>query len=113
MQIELMIDGKKKLFSTSFVPMLAKRQFMKLEAEAEEREKDENPLTIEEVLEHDDKKLTILSDVVFGGQFTLEQAYAGADETYLRNKLFEAVYGIKPKRKTEQEENEGNPMNRG
>lgn len=96
MQIELYIDGKKNLFTAPFVPMLAKRKFLEIEAKAENREE---PLTKRGEIEEYDEVLSILSDVVFNGQFTVEQLYAGASKKYADEKLMEAVFGIKPKKK--------------
>jgi len=101
MQIELYIDGKKKLFTVPFVPMLAKRKFLEIEARAEKREE---PVSKQEQLEEDDEVLSILSDVVFKGQFTIEQLYEGASKEYVDEKLMEAVFGIKPKKKNEDDE---------
>jgi hypothetical protein len=94
MQIELHIDGKKKVFTAPFVPMLAKRKFLEIQAKAEQRE---GKPTSKELLEEDDAIFSILSDVIFKGQFTLEQLYEGASKEYLDEKLLEAIYGIKPK----------------
>lgn len=100
MQIELYIDGKKKIFTTPYVPMLARRKFFELMAQAEEREKREDPVTHKELLEEEDQMYSILSDIVFQGQFTLEQLYQGAEKEYIDQKLYEAIYG---KRTTEGE----------
>lgn len=94
MQIELYIDGEKKTFTTPFTPMLAKRKYFELQAKAEKRE--EQP-TFEEQLQEEDEMNSILSDIVFKGQFTLEQLYEGASQEYVFQKLTEAIYGIKPK----------------
>lgn len=94
MQIELYIDGKKKTFTTPFVPMLAKRKFLEIQAKAEQRE--DKP-TSQELIAEDDAIFSILSDVVFKGQFTLEQLYEGASKEYLDEKLLEAIFGVKPK----------------
>lgn len=95
MKIELFIDGEKKLFSTPFVPMLAKRKYLELMSK-------ELPSTNEELIADDDAHVSILTDVVFKGQFTIEQVYEGASEEYVKDKLREAVFGIK------KESNEGN-----
>lgn len=98
MQIELYIEGKKKTFTVPFVPMLAKRKYYEIQARIEE--KNENPTT-KEILEEDNEFYSILSDIVFKGQFTLEQLYEGADEKYLQKKMSEAIFGIKPKEDVE------------
>ncbi|MDN4609121.1 phage tail assembly chaperone G [Sporosarcina highlanderae] len=97
MQIELFIDGEKKLFTAPFVPMLAKRKYLELKAA-------EDASTWAEVIEEDDAYLSILADVVFQGQFTVMDVYAGASGEYVRKKLDEAVFGVK----REAESNEGN-----
>lgn len=94
MQIELFIDGEKKTFTTPYVPMLAKRKFLELTAKAEQRKHDP---TTQELIEEEDEMYSILSDIVFRGQFTLEQLYAGTSQQYAYEKLFEAIYGVKPK----------------
>jgi hypothetical protein len=103
MKIELYFDGEKKLFTTPFVPMLAKRKFLEIEARAEQRE--EQP-TKQQQLDEDDEILSILSDVIFQKQFTLEQLYAGASKEYVDEKLIEAIYGVKPKKKEGEEGND-------
>jgi len=96
MQIELYIDGEQKTFTAPFVPMSAKRRFMEIQAEAEKRK--ENP-TAEDYLKEDDAIYSILSDIVFKGQFTLEQLYEGASKEYLELKLAEVLYGEQVKKK--------------
>lgn len=96
MQIELYVDGKKKTFTTPFVPLLARRKYFEIMARSEQRK---GQPTFEEQLREDDEIYSILSDVVFKGQFTLEQLYEGASQEYIFEKLTEAIYGIKPKNK--------------
>ncbi|WP_270577994.1 phage tail assembly chaperone G [Caldibacillus thermoamylovorans] len=91
MQIELYIDGKKKLFTTPFVPMLAKRKYLEVLAKAEQRE---TTSTIEQ-LQDDDEIYSILTDIVFKGQFTLDQLYNGNSIEYIQMKMREAIFGIK------------------
>lgn len=88
MQIELFIDGENKIFTAPFVPMLAKRKYLELRA------KDE-AATFEELIQDDDAHVSILVDVIFKNQFTVEQVYEGASEEYVSSKLREAVFGIK------------------
>ena len=101
MQIELYIDGEKKVFTTPFVPMLAKRKYLEVTAAAEEKMKEnENYIpSPKEQLEEENELLTILCDVVFSKQFTLDQLVAGASDEYVYSKLREAVFG-KPKEET-------------
>lgn len=103
MKIELYIDGQKKTFTAPFVPMLAKRKYLELQAEAEKREA---PLTAQEQLDEDDEMLTILTDIVFKKQFTVEQLYEGASKKYIDEKLLEAVFDIKPGKEIVKGENE-------
>lgn len=97
MQIELYIDGEKKIFTTPIVPMLAKRKFLEIMARAEKKaEENENYIpSHEEQLEEEDELIGILANVVFGGQFTVEQVYNGASDEYVYEKLREAVFGKK------------------
>lgn len=99
MQIELLIDGEKKTFTAPFTPLLARRKYFEIMARSEQRK--EQP-TFEEQLREDDEIYSILSDIVFKGQFTLEQLYEGASQEYIFEKLTEAIYGIKPKNKKEE-----------
>lgn len=103
MQIELYIGDEKKIFVAPFVPMAAKRKYLEIEARAEKREEVRSK---QEQIEEDDEILSILSDIVFKKQFTIEQLYDGASQMYINEKLAEAVFGIKPKKKIE--ETEGN-----
>lgn len=112
MKIELYIDGEKKLFTTQVRPMLAKRKYLEIEAKAEEKAKKakENGKeyyipSAQDQIDEDDELVGILADVVFNGQFTVEQAYKGADNDYIYQKLREAVFG-KPKENKGEEGNE-------
>lgn len=89
MDIELYIDGEFLKFSVPFVPMSARRKYLEVLAETE---KNENP-SPEEVAELDDKLYSILTDIVFRGQFTLEQLYNGQSQEYIDQKLLEAIGG--------------------
>lgn len=101
MQIELYIDGEKKVFTTPYTPMLAKRKYLELEARSEKKrsEAKENGKvyvpSAQEQLEEDDELVGLLADVIFGGQFTVNQAYEGAENDYIYKKLHEAIFGIK------------------
>lgn len=90
MEIELIIDGKKKTFTTPFIPMLARRKFFEFRAKIEQKE---DAPTVQETIEEEDEMYSILTDVVFKGQFTLEQLYEGADRSYIDQKLSEVVNG--------------------
>lgn len=103
MKIELYLDGEKKLFTTPFVPMLAKRKFLEIESKIEQNEE---PLTKQQMIDYDDDMLSILSDVIFKNQFTLEQLYEGASREYVDEKIIEAIYGVKPKKKEGEEGND-------
>lgn len=101
MKIELFIEGEKKLFTTQIVPLLAKRKYLEIEAELEVKSKEENyVLSPQDQLDEEDEMVGILANIVFGGQFTVEQVYNGASDKYVYEKLREAVFG-KPKEKEE------------
>lgn len=95
MKIELKIDGEEKVFTTQYVPHLAKRKYLKIQATEEEKvKKDENyfPST-QEQMDQEDEIVGILANVAFGGRFTVNQAYEGASEDYIYQKVREAVFG--------------------
>lgn len=104
MQIELYIDGEKKVFTAPFVPMLAKRKYLEVMAKSEEKMKNdaEYANSAKAQLEEENELLGILTDIVFKGQFTIEQLVNGADNDYVYAKLREAVFGEKPKEETEE-----------
>ena len=52
MQIELYLDGKKRLFTAPFVPMLAKRKYFELIVK---QNSDEEEPTFQHQLEEDEK----------------------------------------------------------
>jgi len=108
MKIELYIDGEKKLFTTPLVPMLAKRKYLEIESESEEKAKENKGYvpSPQEQLDEEDEMVGILANIVFNGQFTVDQVYNGASDEYVYSKLREAVFG-KPK----QEENNGEEGN--
>lgn len=102
MKIELYIDGEKKLFTVPFSPHLAKRKYFEIEAMAEERANKEKEAgndnytpSAQDKLDEEDALMSILSDVVFKGQFSTDQLYEGASAEYVQKKLAEAVFGIK------------------
>lgn len=104
MQIELFIDGEKKLFTVPFVPMMAKRKFLEIQANAEERE---DKLTSRELLEEDNEIMSILTEIIFQKQFTLEELFNGASQEYIDEKLQEGVFGIKPKKDNDEGNEKG------
>jgi len=111
MKIELYIDGEKKVFTTPVAPMLAKRKYLEIEARAEERARkakengNENYIpSPQEQLDEEDEMVGILANIVFDGQFTVDQVYKGASDKYVYSKLAEAVFG----KKKESEGEEGN-----
>ena len=113
MQIELYIDGEKKVFTAPFVPMLAKRKYLEIEAKNEEKmskakEKGEEYIpTPKEQLDEENELLGILCDIVFKKQFTIDQLVNGASDKYVYSKLREAVFGIPAE---EDEVDRGNEM---
>jgi len=101
MNFELYIDGEKKIFTTPVVPMLAKRKYLEVMAKAEEKAKEKNyQPTYQDQMEEEDEFVGILANVVFGGQFTVDQVYNGASNEYVYEKLREACFG-KPKENKE------------
>ncbi len=52
-------------------------------------------------MDEEDSINAILSDVVFKGQFTLQQLYEGNTNEYIKAKFREAVFGEKPKEDVE------------
>lgn len=101
MQIELYIDGEKKIFTTPFVPMMARRKYFEFEAGREKRAESEEALSAQELIEEEDQVHSILVDIIFNGQFTNEELLWGADRLYIDEKLSEAVFGVKTKKKEE------------
>jgi hypothetical protein len=104
MHIELIIDGNKKTFTAPFVPMMAKRKFLEVQVRAEEREK--NP-TSKELIEEDNEVMSILTDIIFQKQFTLDELFNGASQEYIDQKLREGVFGIKPKKESDEGNEKG------
>lgn len=98
MQIELYIDGEKKIFTVPYAPQLAKRKYLEIMVKAEERE---GIPTAKEQLEEEDALYSILADVVFKSQFTINELYEGASHKYNETKLAEAVFGVEPKGNSE------------
>jgi hypothetical protein len=86
MIIKLQIDNEEKTFTTPFVPMLAKRKWLEYQADESNQESPEEY----------DKTISILTDIVFKNQFSLDELYSGASEPYVMDKLREAIYGKKP-----------------
>jgi len=105
MQIELTIEGKKKIFTAPFVPMMARRKYFEIEAKAEEREVDQT-FSARELIEEENETFSILVDIVFEKQFTIEELINGASKEYVDTKLTEAVFGVKPKKKKAEEGND-------
>ncbi len=108
MQFELYIDGEKKTFTAPFVPMLARRKYLELEAAVEKKIKENENYTPsrQEELEEETEMISILCDVVFQGQFTVDQVFNGAEFEYVFSKLQEAVWG----KKTTKKDDEGNDL---
>lgn len=106
MNFELYIDGEKKIFTTPVVPMLAKRKYLEIEARNEKKRKeDKNYIpSPQKQLEEEDEMVGILANVVFDGQFTVDQVYKGASDKYVYDKLREAVFGKPPEENKEDDE---------
>ena len=92
MEIVLEIEGKEKLFTASIKPMLARRKYLELEAKAEERK---GPATAKDLLREETEMASILANVVFKGQFTVDELLVGCEFETVVAKLNEAVFGIK------------------
>ncbi|NJP37193.1 phage tail assembly chaperone G [Alkalicoccus luteus] len=105
MKIELTLNGEKKFFTVPFVPMITRRKY--LEFQAKQNNQPEDKLTPQDHIDEMDEMYSLLPNVVFKGQFTLDDLYEGASKTYIEDKLIEAVYGIKPKSELDENE-EGN-----
>jgi len=103
MQIEILIDGEKKIFNAPITPMLARRKYLEIQAAAEERE---GKASTRELLAEEDEIYAILSSVVFKGQFTAEQLLEGTEKWYFDEKLNEAIWGRNPNKKVDEEGNE-------
>ena len=103
MKIELLIDGEEKTFTAPFIPMMANRKWNEILAEAEKRG-DEKP-TAEELLKEDEEVASILTDIIFKGQFTLDELYNGASKEYIDEKLSEALFNSKKKQPKDEEGN--------
>lgn len=97
MNIELFIENKKKTFTAPFVPMAAKRKWLEIQANAEQREN----TTTQDILDEDAEIASILTDIIFKEQFTADQLWEGQSKEYIDSKLMEAIYG-KPKAKEEE-----------
>ncbi|GAB2561139.1 phage tail assembly chaperone G [Gracilibacillus alcaliphilus] len=106
MHIEIRIDGELKTFTAPIVPVLAKRMYLKIEAENEKKGKDYRA-TAQQQLDEETEMASILSDVVFGGQFTVDQLFNGVSDKYFYEKLREAVFGI-PNETNKEIDQEGN-----
>ncbi|RDW17636.1 hypothetical protein CWR48_14070 [Oceanobacillus arenosus] len=104
MQIKIEINDEEQTFYTPKVPVSAKRKYLEVMAKSEEKAKDnENYVsTYQDQLDEEFELAGVLADVVFKGQFTVEQLFDGVESDYLYEKLAEAVFGKK------KEGNEGN-----
>jgi hypothetical protein len=103
MQIELRIDGDNKIFTAPFIPMLAKRKYWEFMAKHEKKLKEDKDYipSYEEQLKEEDEMVGILANIIFEGQFTIDDVYNGADSEYIYGKLQEAFFNKKPKKDDE------------
>lgn len=101
MQIDIEIEGKKKTFVVSTVPMLARRKFIEIQAKEEEILKEQHSIPAKQQIELENEMVNILVDIVFKNQFTADQLLAGVSDEYFDNKLSEAVFGVKTKENEE------------
>lgn len=102
LEIELYIDGQMKTFTVPFVPMMAKRRYLEIQEKAEENNEE---MTTSQQIEEDNQLISILSDIVFKNQFTVEDVISGASQEYVYGKIFEAVFGVKKDEEKPAEEN--------
>jgi len=93
LQIEILIDGKKKTFVASVVPMLARRKFLEIQAAEEEYLEEHARIPANKQIEFENEMINILVDVVFKNQFTAEQLLNGVSDEYFDKKLAEAIFG--------------------
>ena len=93
MKIEIYIDGEKKQFVAQFVPMLARRKYLEIEAQMEELKDQVKP---QNILDEQLEFASLLADVIFKGQFTTDQLFEGVEAEYFKKKLNEAIFGTKP-----------------
>lgn len=108
MQIELTIEGEKKTFTVSQVPMLARRKFLEIRAKEDEILNERSSIPAKTQIEIENEMINILVDVVFGNQFTAEQLMSGVSDDYFDEKLSEAVFGkIEKKEKSEEGNDKG------
>lgn len=93
MQIEILIDGEKKTFVASVVPMLARRKFLEIQAKEEEYLEKHGKIPAKKQIEFENEIVSILVDIVFKNQFTAEQLLGGVSDDYFNTKLSEAIFG--------------------
>lgn len=107
MHIEIRIDGELKTFTAPIVPVLAKRMYLKIEAENEKKGENYRP-TAQQQLDEETEMASILADVVFEGKFTVDQLFNGVSDGYLYKKIREAVFGEAPANTETKVDDEGN-----
>jgi len=108
MQIDILIDGEKKTFTVSQVPMLARRKFLEIQAREEEILEERVNIPAKTRIELENEMINILVETVFNNQFTAEQLMNGVSDDYFDEKLSEAVFGkIEEKDKREEGNDQG------
>ncbi len=103
MQIDVVIDGKKKTFVADIVPMRAKRIFYEIQAKEEEVYDEKGYIPAKKRIEFENELINILVETVFNNQFTIDEFIDGVTEDYYDEKLAEALFDRK-------ENDEGNEM---
>jgi len=93
MEITILIDGEEKTFKTGLVPMLARRKFMEIQAEEEEILEQDGSIPAKKQIEFENRIASIITDVVFDSQFTVDQLLNGVTDEYFSEKLAEALFG--------------------
>src|SRR5690625_3344889 len=94
MQITINIDGKEKTFTTSQVPMLARRKFLEIRAKEEGILEEKSRIPAEKKIESETEMINIQVEVVFNNQLTANEILSGVTEEYFEKKLHEAIFGI-------------------
>lgn len=94
MQITINIEGKEKTFTTSQVPMLARRKFLEIRAKEEGILEEKSRIPAEKQIELENEMINILVEIVFNNQFTADELLSGVSDEYFDKKLHEAIFGI-------------------
>src|SRR5690625_1037987 len=94
MQITINIEGKEKTFTTSQVPMLARRKFLEIRAKEEEIHEEKSRIPAEKQIELENEMINILAEIVFNKQFTADELLSGVSDEYFDKKLHDDILSI-------------------